>query len=154
MTIHTEAPTTCPVCGDAKSHDVHHYETLALLGRHYLCGAAISIDPAGGWRFVLFCPVELGKLRAEVARLNAENQRIGDAHVLLAIETDAMTETAAEALAGRLDYARALRTIHDLGTEALAGNAPAAPGAAETVTVKAVLGSGAAARVADPARSS
>lgn len=134
------APVTCQTCGAEKSHDVRHGKSLALPGRVFKCGASVTVWADGVVNDALICP----RSTEIIAALRADNVRLGDRNVLLATELQAIHETAHQSLElGQTPYwmKRTLATICDLAVEALADVPAAAPGAAETVTVGAVLGS-------------
>lgn len=81
----TVIPDTCETCGAPKSH-----ETLGLLihGCVYQCGAAVASDASGHVYPALICRKALGiiaGLRAGNSRLRADNARLGDRGVLVAI---------------------------------------------------------------------
>ena len=166
-----DAPTTCPICGAAMSHDSQHYQALRLTARVFECGGAVCIADGGHLYPALACPKSsaiIAELRAENARLRADNVRVGDRGVLLAIATQGAIE-GLEAALGRLatkpvdmlpDAAflrtSPIRAAYDELVDALEGAAPTpaadtpanetCPGQSEGVT--------AAEHVGDPARSS
>lgn len=116
-------PDLCPICGGAKSHDT--VSVGPLRGRIYVCGAGLCTDHAGQIHQAIVCPKTLDVL----ARLRADNVRLGDRNVLLATELQAIAD-AAEAELGswlpivieRLPYGLTFaRTVYDLAIEALAG---------------------------------
>lgn len=132
-----DAPTNCPVCGAALSHDSDHRRALRLTARVFECGAAVCIADGGRLYPALGCPKSsavIAELRAEVSRLRAEGVRVGDRNVLLATELQAIADAAGRALGEwfgiELIYLperlHALHTVYDLATEALAGE-PSAP---------------------------
>lgn len=116
-------PTTCPTCGAEQSHDVRQIKTLALLGRVYLCGAAISIRADGTWFIANSCR----QASAIIAELRAAKGQ-------LIAEFRAMHAVCESAAMGTLTPEQAVDLLHDfivevlaspLAREALAGNAPA-----------------------------
>ncbi len=128
-----DAPTTCPICGAAVSHDSQHYPTIRLTARVFECGGAICIADGGRLYPALACP----KSAAVIGQLRADNVRIGDRNVLLAIAMQAAVEGLEHAL-GRLATAPVdclpevglfdaalLRAAYDELIDALEGTAPA-----------------------------
>ena len=127
-----DAPTTCPVCGAAMSHDSQRYQALRLTARVFECGGAVCIADGGHLYPALACPKSsaiIAELRAENARLRADNVRIGDRNVLLATELQAIADSAEEQLDDWLPvvieqlpgYLHFAREVLDLATEALEG---------------------------------
>ena len=84
-----DAPTTCPVCGASEHATIRNYSGIGnIVARHFECGASIAAGAAGDWRPALGCP----KAGTVVTRLRADNVRIGDRNVLMAIAVQAAIE--------------------------------------------------------------
>ena len=140
-------PTTCPTCGADKSHDVRNVDTLALLGRVFQCGAAVSTAAAGAWSTAVICP------RSEeiIFHLSADNVRLGDRGVLVAIAMLAAIEGLEKSLRAwatlpldslpkmALLELAPLRAAHDELVDALEGAAPAAVAPTEPAKASADL---------------
>lgn len=133
----TDAPTACPVCGAAVSHDSERYPAIRLTARVFECGGAVCITDGGRLYPALACP----KSTAIIAQLRADNVRLGDRNVLLATELQAIADAAEEQLDDWLPvvleqlpgYLHFARTVYDLAVEALEGQ----PNAAENGKVTA-----------------
>lgn len=132
-------PDTCPTCHAVTRIDSRYVPTLDVRVRVYDCGCALGAG-ANAVYTTIACP----RTADVLAQLRADNVRIGDRNVLLAIAMQAAVEGLEHAL-GRLATAPVdclpevglfdaalLRAAYDELIDALEGTAPAP--AAEVAT--------------------